>query len=223
MGCRMRILIADDNPETRDMLESMLIKWGYDVVLANDGNEAWQVLQQNDPPPLAILDRVMPGMDGGTLCRKVRENLNVRPIYLLLLTALGSEEEIVEGLRAGADDYVTKPFSFEELQARIQVGVRMVELQLALKDRIKELEEALAHVKRLEGLLPICYYCKRICDDQKNWHLIEMYIAEHSEAEFSHVICPDCNEKIVKPEIDQFKSQRKTGSFYTADKDLRGK
>ena len=136
----------------------------------------------------------------------MRESLNTRPVYLLLLTVMESEEDIVEGLRAGADDYVTKPFLIEELQARIQVGVRMVQLQLALNDRVKELEKALARIRRLEGLLPICSYCKRICDDQRNWHQIEMYVAEHSEAEFSHVICPECNEKIAKPEIEQLRA-----------------
>ena len=89
----------------------------------------------------------------------------------------------------------------------------MVQLHSALKDRVKEFEEALAHVKRLQGLFQICSYCKKVCDDQKYRHQIETYIAQHSEAEFSHVIYPDCNEKIVKPEIEQFKRQRETNSF----------
>jgi CheY-like chemotaxis protein len=209
----MRILIADDDPHTYSLLKSMLIQWGYDVVLAKNGKEALEILQQDDPPPLAILDRLMPGIDGATLCRKVRENPNARPNYLILLTGMSDQQDIVEGLRAGADDYVTKPFNVDELQARVQIGVRMIELQSVLMERVEQLETALSHIKRLQGLLPICSYCKRIRDDQKYWQEIELYISEHSDAEFSHVICPDCNETIAKPEIEQARLQKETKSF----------
>ena len=107
----MRILIADDDPHTRSLLESMLIRWGYDVVVTENGKEALEILQWDDPPPLAILDRMMPGIDGVTLCRKVRENPGARPNYLILLTGMSDQRDIVEGLRAGADDYVTKSFN----------------------------------------------------------------------------------------------------------------
>jgi sigma-B regulation protein RsbU (phosphoserine phosphatase) len=209
----MRILIADDDPHTCSLLKSMLIQWGYDAVLAKNGKEALEILQQDDPPPLAILDRLMPGIDGVTLCRKVRENPNARPNYLILLTGMSDQQDIVEGLRAGADDYVTKPFNVDELQARVQIGVRMIELQSVLMERVEQLETALSHIKRLQGLLPICSYCKRIRDDQKYWQEIELYISEHSDAEFSHVICPDCNETIVKPEIEQARLQKETNPF----------
>jgi len=209
----MRILIADDDPHTRSLLESMLIRWGYDVVVTENGKEALEILQQVDPPPLAILDRMMPGIDGVTLCWKVREKPSARPNYLILLTGLSDQQDIVEGLRAGADDYVTKPFNIEELQARVQTGVRMINLQSSLMERVEQLETALTHIKRLRGLLPICSYCKRIRDDQKYWQEIELYISEHSDAEFSHVICPDCNETIVKPELEQAKLQKETNRF----------
>jgi phosphoserine phosphatase RsbU/P len=199
----MRILIAEDEQSTRRMLETMLEKWGYDVIAVKDGHEAWAMLKQENPPPIAILDWMMPGLEGVTVCRKAREIQRDHPPYLILLTGRGEIESIVEGLHGGADDYVTKPFDPEELHARIEVGVRMIRMQITLAEKVSLLEEALVHVKRLQGLLPICSLCKKICDDEKRWQQIEMYIAEHSEAQFSHGLCPDCNEKIMKLQISQ--------------------
>jgi len=201
----VKILIAEDDMVSRRLLEATLIKWGYEVVVTCDGAEAWAALQCADAPPLAILDWMMPGMDGIELCRTVRQALMPTPPYLILLTAKGHREDIVTGLRSGANDYVTKPFDREELRARVQVGIRIVELQQSLADRVKALENALARVKQLQGLLPICSYCKKIRDDQNYWQQVENYISEHSEAQFSHSICPDCYERRVKPELDQLR------------------
>jgi hypothetical protein len=98
---------------------------------------------------------------------------------------------------------VTKPFNREELRARVQGGARVVELQRSLAERVEELEQALARVKQLQGLLPICSYCKKIRDDRNYWQQVEAYIGEHSEAVFSHGICPDCFDKFVKPELNK--------------------
>jgi DNA-binding response OmpR family regulator len=201
----VKILIAEDDVISRRLLETTLIRWGYEVVVTCDGIAAWDVLQSADAPPLAILDWMMPGMDGIEVCRKVRRAATSTPPYLILLTAKGRREDIVAGLRSGANDYVTKPFNREELRARVQVGMRIVELQHSLADRVKALEEALARVKQLQGLLPICSYCKKIRDDRNYWQQVESYISEHSEAQFSHSICPDCYEGRVKPELDQLR------------------
>jgi DNA-binding response OmpR family regulator len=201
----VKVLIAEDDMVSRRLLEATLVKWGYEVVVTCDGTAAWDVLQSVDAPPLAILDWMMPGMDGTEVCRRVRHVPSPTPPYLILLTAKGRREDIVKGLRSGADDYVTKPFDREELRARVQVGLRIVELQQSLADRVKALEEALARVKQLQGLLPICSYCKKIRDDQNYWQQVESYISEHSEAQFSHSICPDCYERLVKPELDQLR------------------
>ncbi|MGH8067882.1 MAG: response regulator transcription factor [Candidatus Entotheonellia bacterium] len=201
----MKLLIAEDDMVSRRLLEATLIKWGYKVVVTCDGTAAWEVLQRADAPPLAILDWMMPGMDGIEVCRRVRQASTPTPPYLILLTAKGRREDIITGLRSGANDYVTKPFNREELRARVQVGMRMVELQQSLAERVKALEEALARVKQLQGLLPICSYCKKIRDDQNYWQQVESYISEHSEAQFSHSICPDCYERLVKPELDQLR------------------
>jgi sigma-B regulation protein RsbU (phosphoserine phosphatase) len=201
----VKLLIAEDDMISRRLLETTLIKWGYEVVVTGDGVAAWEVLQTEDTPPLAILDWMMPGMDGIEVCRKVRQTPTPTPPYLILLTAKGRREDIVTGLRAGANDYVTKPFDREELRARVQVGMRIVELQQSLAERVKALEEALTRVKQLQGLLPICSYCKKIRDDQNYWQQVESYISEHSEAQFSHSICPDCYDRLVKPELDQLR------------------
>jgi CheY-like chemotaxis protein len=201
----MKILIAEDDRVSRRMLETTLQKWGHEVVVTSDGVEAWDILRQPNAPPLAILDWMMPGFDGIDVCRRSRQIELPVPIYIIMLTAKGRKEDIVTGLDAGADDYLTKPFDREELRARLQVGVRFTELQNKLAVHVNELESALAQVNRLQGILPICSYCKMIRDDRNYWQQVESYITEHSEAKFSHGICPDCYETTVKPELDNRK------------------
>jgi len=197
----MTILIAEDDPVTRKILKSILSNWGYDVIVTCDGNEAWQVLQSDNVPNLAILDWIMPSMDGIELCQKIRKTPNIQSLYTILLTIKGQKKDIIEGLRFGADDYITKPFNRGELKARIQAGVRIVELQTSLASRVRELEDALANIKQLQVLLPICSYCKKIRDDQNYWQKVEEYISQHLEVRFSHGVCPECYEKIVKPDL----------------------
>ena len=110
-------------------------------------------------------------------------------------------EDVVAGLQAGADDYVTKPFDYEELRARVQVGIRIIQLQDDLRDREEELEYNLSRVKQLQGLLPICSYCRKVRDDQNYWHQVEIYVTEHSNAQFSHTYCPECHKKFVQPQL----------------------
>jgi diguanylate cyclase (GGDEF)-like protein len=125
----VRVLIAEDDSISRRMLEAFLVKWGFEVMVAKEGEEAWGILQGNDAPRLAVLDWMMPGRDGIDICRSVRQRKGRAYIYILLLTARGHKEDIVEGLEAGADDYVTKPFDPYELRARLRAGQRIVELQ----------------------------------------------------------------------------------------------
>ena len=133
----MKILIAEDDFTSRTMLQAILTRWGFDVLATCDGEEAYTVFQQNDAPQLAVLDWEMPGVDGADLCRRLRGQDRSDPLYLILLTSRGRREDIVQGLEAGADDYIAKPYDTEELHARIHVGGRMIKLQNALREREK--------------------------------------------------------------------------------------
>lgn len=199
----MQILIAEDDPIARHLLDVTLRNWGYDVLITEDGSQAWEVIQAPDRPALSILDWMMPGIDGINICRKIRERSDLVGLYVLLLTTRGSKNDIIQGLDAGANDYLTKPFDPDELMARIKVGERVLGLQVELADRVSELEAALAHVRQLQGIIPICSYCKNIRDDLDSWHQLEKYIVDNSEAQFSHGICPDCYENVVKPELER--------------------
>lgn len=128
----MRVLIAEDDPVSRRLLEALLTKWGYEVIVTTDGKQACEVLQQEDAPRLAILDWMMPEFDGPEVCRKVRARENGAYTYLLLLTAKSQKDDIILGIGAGADDYVTKPFDANELNARLRAGRRIIDLQTEL-------------------------------------------------------------------------------------------
>jgi phosphoserine phosphatase RsbU/P len=179
----MRILIADDDRMSTTMLGRSLERWGFEVVTAHDGGTAWNHVVGDHPPALAIVDWMMPTIDGIELCSRIRKADLATPVYLILLTARTSRQDLVVGLEAGADDYLTKPFDPDELRARIHVGQRTLAL--------------IANIKRLSGLLPICSYCKRIRSDENYWEQVESYISEHSEAQFSHGICPTCYTRVA--------------------------
>ncbi|HKL01799.1 MAG TPA: response regulator [Desulfotignum sp.] len=138
----MKILIAEDDAVSRAMLQAVLTKWGYTAVSTEDGNAAFKVFQQKDAPQLALLDWEMPGINGPDLCRKLRQPKDTAPLYLILLTSRNNSEDLVQGLEAGADDYVVKPYNMAELQARINVGRRMIVLQNEMRER-----------ERLQGVL----------------------------------------------------------------------
>jgi DNA-binding response OmpR family regulator len=150
---KTRILVAEDDAVSREVIATRLTNWGYEPVVTKDGTEAMTILRSNDAPSLAILDWMMPGMDGLEICRRVREVQKV--VYIILLTARSGKADVVEGLRAGADDYLIKPFDKAELHARLLVGLRVVGLQMALAERVKELEAAQSHIENLKLRIPI--------------------------------------------------------------------
>jgi phosphoserine phosphatase RsbU/P len=197
----MRILIADDDDVARLEVAALLTRHGHEVIAVSDGTEAWEIMQGENPPRLAVLDWMMENMDGTEVCRRVRERPELRDVHLILLTSRGDKVHLLAGLDAGANDYVTKPFDRDELLARIRVGVQVASLQAELAARVRELEDALARVNQLQGLLPICSYCKSIRDDKNYWHQVESYVKSHSGAQFSHGICPGCWEKVVRPQF----------------------
>src|ERR1051326_2076485 len=198
----MRILIAEDEALSRHVLQSVLKKWGYDVVPTDNGQAALEVLQKPNPPEIALLDWAMPQLDGVTVCRRLRAQQRVDPTYVIFVSAKATSENVVAGLQAGADDYIVKPFDRDELQARLQVGVRIVELQRALANRVRQLEESLTQLTKLRGLLPICSYCHKVRADKDYWQQVEEYLTEQSAVQFSHSICPQCWCTHVVPQLE---------------------
>jgi CheY-like chemotaxis protein len=198
----MRILIAEDEKVTRLRLEKTLSEWGFDVETVVDGQAAWDRLCGENPPRLCLVDWLMPGIEGPELCRRVREKFPEDYFYLIILSAQQGVDNLIEGLSAGADDYVTKPFIGRELRSRIAVGVRVLGLEEMLAKMVRQLETALEDVKQLRGLLPICSYCNKIRNDEDYWEQVDSYVGRHSDVEFSHSICPACYEKHVQPMLD---------------------
>jgi DNA-binding response OmpR family regulator len=200
--------VAEDDPVARHLLETTLEQWGHLPVMTADGSAAWEVLQQSDAPALAILDWMMPGLDGLEVCRRARGRPGSRPFYVILLTIRTDPQDTIDGLGAGADDFVTKPCDPAELRARLGVGVRVVELQTELAARIAELERALARIDQLHGILPICSYCKKVRHDGDSWQQIEAYVSNHSSIRFSHGVCPECRKAVVEPELEALRRAR---------------
>lgn len=144
----VQILVADDSPVFRDMLQRMLLEWGYEVILVSDGQQAWDALRQEDGPRLALLDWMMPGMEGAEVCRRVRANVHDRYVYMLLLSVRAELDDLVAGMESGADDYIVKPFQVDELRARLRAGRRV----LALQEQLVEAREALREQATRDGL-----------------------------------------------------------------------
>ncbi len=193
-----RILIAEDHYVSRHLLERNLVNWGFSVVTAEDGAAALDILDSDNAPPIAILDWMMPKMDGVEVCQRIRARKNRPYVYLLLLTAKSQKEEVATGLDAGADDYVIKPFDPDELRARLKVGQRVVDLERTLARKVADLEQALEDIRRLQELLPICMYCKSVRDDRDYWHQIESYLKTSTGADLTHSVCPKCMAQMKK-------------------------
>lgn len=204
----LQVLVADDEPVSRTVVGAILKKAGYVVTYAHDGEQAWQRLDAPAAPALALLDWEMPGLQGPEVVERIRSKQSQTPTYVILLTSRDSSADIVRGLHAGADDYVTKPADEDELVARVNVGARVVRLQAALADRVRSLEEALANVKALQTLLPMCAYCKSIRNDQNYWEKVETYFTQHSNISFTHSYCPNCYDRYVRPEIEALEDAR---------------
>jgi len=184
----MNLLLAEDDAIARLTLSAMLKGLGYEVTAAEDGAEAWGNLQVGHFP-IVISDWQMPEIDGPELVRRMRARATDRYSYFLLITATGGKKRYLEGMDAGADDFITKPVDVDELRARLRAAERMLGLR--------------RHVQQLEGLLPMCAYCKRIRDASERWESIERYVEQRSAAQFSHGYCPDCYEKHVRPQIEK--------------------
>ena len=147
------IIIAEDDPVSREVISAAVSKWGFRCIVTQDGHEAMAAIRAEQGPVVAILDWMMPGMDGLEVCRRVRES--GKRAHIILLTARAAKESLVEGLASGADDYLVKPFDKNELLARVKVGVRVLELETSLANRVKELELALSEIHDLKLQVPL--------------------------------------------------------------------
>ncbi len=204
----MRVLIAEDDVVSARALTGLVLSWDFRCTTVSHGDAALEIMLGDNPPDIALLDWMMPGMEGVELCRQTRQQRPALAIYIILLTSRDTSAAAVMGLDAGADDYLTKPFDPGELSARMRAGARIVTLQKELTAKVAALESTLANVKQLNGLLPICMYCKAIRDDSDYWHRVEQYVSEHSQAQFSHGICPACVETIVNPALAELQQER---------------
>jgi DNA-binding response OmpR family regulator len=193
----VKLLIAEDDILFRRLLQQILAPH-YDVITTHDGNEAWAALQQADAPQLAILDWVMPGMSGPQLCRRVRQCSRLDSMYLIILTARNTVADVVSGLRAGADDYVTKPFSPQELRARVEIGERILKLKDSLAKRAVQASESSARETLLQQLLLSLPCCQGSDISQETWG-VEAYLRQGSEA--IDISCHGCSLLSDRPNL----------------------
>lgn len=194
----MTILVADDSLVSRHLLQATLVKWGYDVILAGDGQQAWDILQREDAPPLAILDWMMPGLTGPEVCTKVRERAREPYTYLLLLTSKSLKEDLIKGMESGADDYVVKPFDPHELNVRLRAGKRVMELQRELMAA----REALREQATTDALT-------------KLWNRTS--ILEHLDGELARAERETRPVGVILVDLDYFKSINDTFGHFTGD------
>jgi DNA-binding response OmpR family regulator len=196
MNEQFKILVVDDESINLQLVTSAL-KGEYTLFVAENGHEAIDLIGKHNPD-LILLDVMMPELNGFEVCTIIKSDERYADIPVIFLTALDSHEAVLQGLELGAIDYLIKPFNIGMLKLRVRNHLALKAQRDLLKLQNKELEEALARVKQLEGIIPICMYCKRIRDDQSSWQQLEEYISEHSEAHFSHGICPHCVEEQMK-------------------------
>ncbi len=203
----MKILVAEDEPVSRMTLVAQLKRLGHETVEAKDGLSAWDAFAR-ESVECVITDWMMPGLSGPELCRKIRAGGDRAWAYVLLLTSREGKESFIEGMDAGADEFMSKPFDPQVLRARLHVAHRLLSLESALRLRVASLQKALDEVEQLRGILPICMYCKKIQDGPDAWQAIEGYVSDHTEASFSHGVCPSCYEDVLAPGLVELRGQR---------------
>jgi DNA-binding response OmpR family regulator len=199
----MSIFAVDDDSLNLKYLKALLGQSGFKNIEVFVSGESMLARMQTALPDIILLDIMMPGMSGYDVCRSVKTNAKWQHIPIIMITAASLEEEM-EPLRLsfelGAMDYISKPFKPIELVMRVKSALHM-------EKQRQELENALETVRRLEKLLPICSYCKKVRNDQNYWQEVEVYISDHTDTVFSHSICPDCYTKYVKPQLDEIKKK----------------
>lgn len=180
----MKILLAEDEAASRETLRALMVAAGHDVIPVTNGLEAWErwVIARDR---VIVADWLMPEMDGLELCRRIRSHAPGPYTYFILETIRSGKGNFLEAMKAGVDDFISKPIDPEELVARLKVAERILGLR--------------AELFALEGLLPICSYCRRLREEGGRWTSLELYVEARSSAQFTHGVCPDCYDKYLKP------------------------
>ncbi len=195
MGSKQKVFIVEDDLTTRRLLKIRVNSLGYETETFDNGKDAWEAFAKKQPQ-IVISDWKMPGLDGLELCKYLRKSYIESYTYFILVTAQRrSRVNLEQAIDAGVDDFLKKPISSEEIWNRIRVAERI----LGFCSQVKELEQ----------LIPICTYCKDVRNDKDTWEQIEHYINNRIGANFTHTVCPDCLEKYVRPELEEFKQAMK--------------
>jgi DNA-binding response OmpR family regulator len=185
----MKILIAEDDLISRKLLTKTLKQFGHEVIAFDNGVDAWAEFNAN-PVRAVVSDWLMPEIDGLDFCRKVRKRLQTEYTYFILLTAnVQGKDTYMEAMNAGIDDFLAKPLDRDQIWMRLRVAERILKYATTIQD--------------LESMLPICSYCKKVCDDNNYWQQVETYLSNRTNTNFSHSVCPSCYTSKVKPELDQ--------------------
>jgi response regulator RpfG family c-di-GMP phosphodiesterase len=194
---RFKVLVVDDEQHNLLLLAGIL-RDKYQILLAGNASDALALMREH-APDLILLDVVMPGMSGFDLCRQIKVEERFREIPVIFITGMSGSDNELTGLQLGAVDYIAKPFINSHVRLRVQNQMELKhrnellrEQRAILEKRTQDLENALLRIKHLEGLIPICMYCKKIRNDQQSWQVLEEYLAEHTDASFTHGMCPDC-------------------------------
>ena len=214
MSAPIKILVTDDDPDVLLLTTQLLRGAGYEILEASTGKECLEAAKAHRPDIL-LLDVILPDMTGIELCRQLKADGGLQDIFVILVSGIQiSSEYQADGLNVGAEGYIIKPISNKELIARVQSMVRIKRAEDALREKEKEqqklilqLQDALAEIKTLKGFIPICAWCKRIRDDEGYWDQLEAYISKHTDAVFSHGLCPECAEK-YRAEIKELSNKR---------------
>jgi CheY-like chemotaxis protein len=192
----MKVLVAEDDPVSRKVLQFALEKMGHEAVLTSDGEDAWDTFNAA-PVRIVVSDWMMPRMDGLKLCENIRTRPNTEYTYMILLTARTGKENYYEAMQCGVDDFLTKPLDQNDLLIRLRVAERILNFT--------------SQIRQLKKLLPICMYCKQIRDDGDYWHQIESYIHTQTGSDFSHSVCPKCYDDKVKPQLEKLRKEVQEG------------
>jgi len=194
----MRILVAEDDVISRKLIVTTLSQFGHDVVSFDNGQRAWDAFNES-PFRVIVSDWLMPGVDGLDFCRQVRKRPQTEYTYFILLTAnVQGKESYLEAMQAGIDDFLAKPLDRDQIWMRLRVAERILKYT--------------TQISQLESMLPICSYCKKVRDDNNYWQQVETYITRRTGANFSHSVCPNCYDTVIKPQLEEMEQEDQAGA-----------